>query len=242
MVYEYPPSKFAENLTLTIVIYIVLLLAALLPLFFVWVRTKAPAKKSEIWVITAAMVLAPPGALVAGPSLPSEWVPFIVLYAVFFEIVSFVSLVVITRRLSAQGQSTSVVGIIGSLFGLGFLFLCLLPATPRAREAARRTQCSNNLKNIAMSLINIEARCGVYLPVNSSFENGPAVSWRVEVLPYLEHQERSWACPTARSLRIIRVARTLQCSTDRSGTYQSRWILKCSKACLRACIAMKSAQ
>ena len=188
MLHEFPPSAYRENLLLTIAIHVVLLVAALLPLFFVWVRTKKQAHRSELWMITAAMIFIPVSLAIVGPGLPSVWVPFVVLYALFFELVSIVALFVISRRLKAQGQATSVVNVIASLFALGFLVLCLLPATPRAREAARRMQCSNNLKMIGLALSYDETQRGSFAPLNSVQDNGPPTSWRVEMLPYLEQK------------------------------------------------------
>ena len=65
-----------------------------------------------------------------------------------------------------------------------------LPAIRAAMDAARRAQCVNNLKQIALAMHN-------YIAVNTKFpraagwsENGkPLLSWRVAILPYLGYQE-----------------------------------------------------
>jgi hypothetical protein len=63
----------------------------------------------------------------------------------------------------------------------------LLPATRVAREAARRTECVNNLKQIALGLQNYEDQCGSLPPAYIADENGkPKHSWRVLILPYIE--------------------------------------------------------
>lgn len=79
-----------------------------------------------------------------------------------------------------------VVAIIGILVGL------LLPAVQAAREAARRVQCSNNLKQIALACHNYESAFKSFPPsalvdlnVSSTGNNG---SWGVHgrILPFLE--------------------------------------------------------
>jgi len=56
---------------------------------------------------------------------------------------------------------------------VGLLMAMLLPAVQKAREAARVTACSNNLKQIALATANFEARNGYYPP---SFKSTPAIA------------------------------------------------------------------
>jgi prepilin-type N-terminal cleavage/methylation domain-containing protein len=68
---------------------------------------------------------------------------------------------------------------------IGVLIALLLPAVQAAREAARRSQCSNNLKQIGLAVHNFhDARNG--LPPMVAGER--RASFWVYVLPYLEQQ------------------------------------------------------
>jgi len=65
----------------------------------------------------------------------------------------------------------------------------LLPAVQQAREAARRTQCRNNLKQIGLALHNYHDVWGSFPPAYIADETGrPIHSWRVLILPYLGEQ------------------------------------------------------
>ena len=71
---------------------------------------------------------------------------------------------------------------------IGILVALLLPAIQAAREAARRTKCINNLKNIGLACLNYESSNKEYPPSSTIADdvstNG--LSWDVLILPYVE--------------------------------------------------------
>ena len=72
---------------------------------------------------------------------------------------------------------------------IGILVGLLLPAVQAAREAARRMQCSNNMKQIALAMHNYEAVYKAFPPAYTTDANGqPLHSWRTLLLPYMEQQ------------------------------------------------------
>jgi type II secretory pathway pseudopilin PulG len=76
-----------------------------------------------------------------------------------------------------------VVGIIGMLIAL------FLPATRGVREPARRSQCSNNLRQIALALLEYESVHHALPPAYTvDAEGRPLHSWRTLILPFLEEQ------------------------------------------------------
>ncbi len=71
---------------------------------------------------------------------------------------------------------------------IGILIALLLPAVQAAREAARRMQCTNNLKQLALAAhMHADAHTG-YLPAGARDWN--FLTWVYFMLPYIEQQAR----------------------------------------------------
>ncbi|MEX2285765.1 MAG: DUF1559 domain-containing protein [Planctomycetaceae bacterium] len=76
---------------------------------------------------------------------------------------------------------------------IAILIALLLPAVQQAREAARRTQCKNNLMQLGLAIHNYEMAFEV-LPPGTINPTGPIahqasgyhVSWMVQLLPYVD--------------------------------------------------------
>ncbi|EAQ82621.1 DUF1559 domain-containing protein [Blastopirellula marina] len=64
---------------------------------------------------------------------------------------------------------------------IGVLIALLLPAVQQAREAARRMQCSNNMKQLGLALHNFESTYKE-LPIGNDTNH----NWKVRILPFVE--------------------------------------------------------
>lgn len=102
-----------------------------------------------------------------------------------------------TRRAFTLVELLVVIAIIGLLVAL------LLPAVNSAREAARRIQCKNNLRQVGLAVATYESAQGTLPPAglvgpappvcrlsvtHFNGRTGLQLSWLVLILPYVEEQ------------------------------------------------------
>ena len=69
---------------------------------------------------------------------------------------------------------------------IGILIALLLPAVQAAREAARRSQCSNNLKQLGLAAHNYHSAHRTFPPGRIIKDHGKTWSQHARMLPYLE--------------------------------------------------------
>lgn len=96
------------------------------------------------------------------------------------------------RHPSAAGRNRlhafTLVELLVVIAIIGVLVALLLPAIQSAREAARRMQCTNNIKQIGLAVMNYESARGELPPASTAHPNEGTngYSWHMLILPYAE--------------------------------------------------------
>lgn len=123
-----------------------------------------------------------------------------------------------------------VISIIATLMAL------ILPAIQNAREAARRTQCLNNIRNVSLAALSFASSnksklpALAYFPANPVSGSNPRIegrSWAVELLPFLDQQGvyDRWNKDIARTAQVAETniyVDVFACPNDDSAFQQNR--------------------
>jgi prepilin-type N-terminal cleavage/methylation domain-containing protein len=97
-----------------------------------------------------------------------------------------------TTRCARGARGFTLIELLVVIAIIAILMALLLPAVQQAREAARRTQCKNNLKQIGLALHNYHERMNCFPPgylslLNSNGnEAGPGWAWGAFLLSDME--------------------------------------------------------
>jgi prepilin-type processing-associated H-X9-DG protein len=102
---------------------------------------------------------------------------------------------------------------------IGVLIALLLPAVQAAREAARRMQCTNHLKQLALACHNYHDICKTWPPMGCAGVYDDRVGWLAMLLPYIEQT------PLHQSLCS---SGTTENSVDGTTTFSAFWTASAS--------------
>ncbi len=108
--------------------------------------------------------------------------------------------------MARQRNAFTLVELLVVMTIIGMLMALLLPAVQNAREAGRRTACTNNLFQLALAAIRSDDQAG-FIPGWRNRGPGtgnppPAVSWPIVLLPNMERNDIYNAWPLASNVPI----------------------------------------
>jgi prepilin-type N-terminal cleavage/methylation domain-containing protein/prepilin-type processing-associated H-X9-DG protein len=98
----------------------------------------------------------------------------------------------VARRSNRTIRGFTLVELLVVIAIIGILVALLLPAVQAAREASRRSQCQNNLRQLSLGILNYESTYKSLPP--GGITEGPCcdtrsgAGWSILILPYVEEQ------------------------------------------------------
>ena len=91
-----------------------------------------------------------------------------------------------TPALVRSRQGFTLIELLVVIAIIGILIALLLPAVQKVREAASRSQCTNNLKQLALACQNYDSTYGVLPPARVARD--AYATWPVLIMPYIEQE------------------------------------------------------
>jgi prepilin-type N-terminal cleavage/methylation domain-containing protein len=89
------------------------------------------------------------------------------------------------QRRNSSSRGFTLVELLVVIAIIGLLVALLLPAIQAAREASRRAQCMNNLKQMGLA-VHMHTDSKKRLPTGRNGTDSKSVSWAYFLLPYME--------------------------------------------------------
>ena len=125
------------------------------------------------------------------------------------------------RTRCGSGAGFTLVELLVVIAIIGILVALLLPAIQSAREAGRRAQCSNNLKQIGLALQNYHDTYRAFPPgvVPPGSPSRRGASWLTRLLPFMEENtdiifnDTDWTMQSNRTNRNWQLTNSLRVDT-----------------------------
>jgi len=98
----------------------------------------------------------------------------------------------VTSRRSVRRSAFTLIELLVVIAIIAILIALLLPAVQQAREAARRTQCKNNLKQLGLAMHNYHDVAGQFPPgwvrvlPDGASRARSAYGWTIALMPYID--------------------------------------------------------
>lgn len=91
----------------------------------------------------------------------------------------------VTCRRSWRKRGFTLIELLVVIAIIAILVALLLPAVQQAREAARRSQCKNNLKQYGLALANYHDAYNMF-PIGGQNWAPPNIGWQARILPFID--------------------------------------------------------